>query len=108
MTYPKQVPVVTDICCVPGDSIHETCLGYATVNAGFAFGAVFFLLADRRCAFDRLVDSRLPIKECDISRDSNNHIVSQNLVTEFLQNWLRLGKQPKVRQFYLRLGCHLG
>ena len=73
-------------------------MGYATVNAGFTFGAVFFLLADRRCVFSGLLDSRLPIKKCDISRDGNNHIVSQNLVTEFLQNGLRLGKQPKVRQ----------
>ena len=51
MPYPEQVPVVTVTCHVPGGSIHETCLGYATEDAGFAFGAVFILLADRRRAF---------------------------------------------------------
>ena len=57
MPYSKQVPVVTITCHVPGDSILETCLGYATINAGF--GAVIFLLADRRRAFSGLVDSQL-------------------------------------------------
>ena len=40
MPYPKQVPMVTVTCHVPGDSIHETCLGYATVDAGFTFGVL--------------------------------------------------------------------
>ena len=50
---------------------------------------VFFLLADRRRAFSGLVDSRLPIKKCDISRDDNNHLVDQNLVAKFFE-----GKWP--------------
>ena len=80
-----------------GDRIDETCLGYAAVDARFAFGAVFFLLADGRRTSSGLVYTLIGnTRSCDISRDGNGHnfvgmVLKENyLLTDYVmcRKWL--------------------